>query len=187
MESRRVFFVAHMFSLQIRLTWNNKVTPQRVASLWRCAYFRVNFHQGKWWYPWDGVPLNNPLIINLVSTPSVPAPPQGCQLNPKGWWIDTRSTEPFGTLWEVQVVDIYWEYSLWKDSNTSGVVKLLGSPPSRGFSPTSSLSINCPSGPWRKVVNRPCILDSSRVHFSAAWIELLFFCLRTLLGCPAGT
>ncbi len=27
----------------------------------------------------------------------LPAPSKGCQLNPKGWWIDTRYTEPFGT------------------------------------------------------------------------------------------
>ena len=33
---------------------------------------------------------------------SLPAPSKGCQLNPKGWWIDTLY-EPFGTLWKVQV------------------------------------------------------------------------------------
>ena len=27
----------------------------------------------------------------------IPAPSNGCQVNPKGWLIDTRYTEPFGT------------------------------------------------------------------------------------------
>jgi len=34
----------------------------------------------------------------------VPAPSKGCQLNRKGWWIDTLE-EPFGTLWTFRYIN----------------------------------------------------------------------------------
>ena len=38
---------------------------------------------------------------------TLPAPSKGCQLNPKGWWIDTRRNGTIGTPLKVLVQDFY--------------------------------------------------------------------------------
>ena len=61
-----------------------------------------------WSYSHDENELSNASTLNWYEFyKSIPAPSKGCQLNPKGWWIDTL-WKPFGALWKGQVQTLFF-------------------------------------------------------------------------------